>query len=64
MFTEVPKIKLNFNEKVINFGEIKVNKPRKQLSKAILEIYLQRNQNENCLGQTAERLGKRKFLVI
>jgi DNA (cytosine-5)-methyltransferase 1 len=61
MFTELPKIELNFNERVINFGEIKVNKPRKKITKSVLEMYLKRNENEYCLGQTAERLGKRKF---
>jgi DNA (cytosine-5)-methyltransferase 1 len=60
MFTEVPKIEMEFNEKEIctkYFLEKECN--RKKLTNSVQKLYNLKNENEWCLGETAERMGKR-----
>lgn len=59
MFTLIPHIEMSFNESEIPFKNIASSCERKQLTLSVLNLYNQRTLNEFCLGETAERVGKR-----
>jgi len=50
---------MEFKERPIPFKEIVSSGQRKLLTKSVKEIYSKRKEDEYCLGETAERLGKR-----
>jgi len=68
MFTVAPRIRLNFNEPEIACKNIlDENAERKELGNSVKKIYDQRLDTEWCLGETAERVGKRShfnYMVI
>lgn len=60
MFTYLPEIDMVFNEKVITFSEVEeINADRLPLTDSVQKFYDKRLPNEYCLGETAERIGKR-----
>jgi DNA (cytosine-5)-methyltransferase 1 len=59
MFTQVPKLNLNFDEPEIKTKDFLEGFERKKLSKSVQNYYDKRLESEFCLGETAERLGKR-----
>ena len=62
LFEKLPKIKLNFNfEKIIFFEVEELNGKRKKLTPAIQKVYDKRLPKDICLGETTQRIGKRKF---
>jgi DNA (cytosine-5)-methyltransferase 1 len=61
MFTEVPKIELNFNEKQILYKDFKTNEVGKKLTEETFQIWLQRIDSDNSLSCIHERIsGKAK----
>lgn len=61
MFTELPKLELNFNEKEIPFKEFDSGKPGRKLTKCIAEWYDKVYEGES-VGNCIRRLGnKEKF---
>jgi DNA (cytosine-5)-methyltransferase 1 len=62
MFTELPKLGLEFNEPEIPLNQFTNDKETgKDLSEKIREIYDNRLPGDTCLGNVAERIGKRKY---
>ena len=59
MFQTAPKLELNFNEKEIKTKDFLEYKDRKKLTNSVQNYYNKRLDTEFCLGETAERLGKR-----
>jgi DNA (cytosine-5)-methyltransferase 1 len=62
MFTEIPKIEMNFNEKEIPFKNVYIDFTDRKLSPAILNLWNNRLDIDNDMGQINERLfGKPTF---
>jgi len=60
MFQTAPKLDMEFNEDEIAAGEfLESGADRKPLSPSVQRLYNKRLPTEFCLGETAERLGKR-----
>lgn len=60
MFTWMPKLDMIFKEKEITFSEIEeIKANRLPLTESVQKYYDKRLPNEFCLGETAERIGKR-----
>jgi len=55
MFTEVPKLELNFNEKTILFKEI-IDMQGRKLSENMTKIWEHRKEGDNAMQQGSERL--------
>ena len=62
MFQTAPKLDLEFNESEIVLAEFTdENQTGKKLSEKIQIIYNNRKPSDTCLGNIAERMGKRKY---
>lgn len=61
MFTELPKLELDFNEKEILYKDFKTGELGKKLTKETIEIWEQRIENDESLAYIHERIsGKSK----
>ena len=56
MFTEVPKIELNFNEPEIKFGEVYHNYTDRELTPSCLNLWNHKKDIDNDLGSINERI--------
>ena len=65
MFTEIPKIEMEFNEKPILYRDFKTNELGKKLTKETIEIWEQRIDTDDDLAAIHERIsGKHKRFQV
>lgn len=60
-FEQMPKLELEFNEKPVVFGEFREYHTETKIPKGFEFFFENQTDSENCMGETSERFGKRKY---